>query len=245
MYAIFKKELQYFFSSLIGPIVLLLFLVINSLFLWVVSFSGTTYLNILDLGFATLEPLFTIAPWMYLVLIPAMTMRSFSEENANGTIEFILTKPLKESQIIIGKLLAYFTLLLLTLIPTLFYYYSVDYLSEGSLDYGATWGSYIGLVLLGASFIAIGLFASAITKNQIVSLLLSLLLCVFFYFGFSILGDVSAGDSMGYFIQQFGIEEHYYSISRGLLDTRDLVYYFSLITGFILITKLALVSRKW
>lgn len=245
MYAIFKKELQYFFSSLIGPIVLVLFLAINSMFLWVVSFNGSTYLNILDLGFATLEPLFMVAPWMYLILIPAMTMRSFSEENANGTIEFLLTKPITESQIILGKFFAYFVLLILTLLPTLFYYYSVDYLSNGSLDFGATWGSYIGLLLLGASFIAIGLFSSVITKNQIVALLFAILLCVFFYFGFSILGEMSGGSSLGFILQQFGIEEHYYSISRGLIDTRDLVYYFSLITGFILITKLALVSRKW
>ena len=243
MLAILKKEIRYFFSSLIGPIVLILFLLINSLFIW--TYSPNEYMNILISGFASLEPLFTLAPWMYLVLIPAMTMRAFAEEKSNGTIELLLTRPLTEFQIITGKFLAYFILLTLTLIPTLIYYFSVNFLSHGSIDNAATLGSYIGLLLLGASFISIGLFASVITKNQIISLLVSLLLCLLFYFGFSLIAEVTGETSLGFVIQQFGIEEHYYSISRGLLDTRDLVYYFCLIAVFILITKLALVSRKW
>ena len=167
MLAILKKEIRYFFSSLIGPIVLILFLLVNSLFIWV--YAPNDYMNILSSGFASLEPLFTLAPWMYLILIPAMTMRAFAEEKSNGTIELLLTRPLSEFQIILGKFFAYFILLILTLIPTLIYYFSVYYLSNGDIDNGATFGSYIGLILLGASFISIGLFASIITKNQIIS----------------------------------------------------------------------------
>ncbi len=243
MLAILKKEIRYFFSSLIGPIVLILFLLVNSLFIWV--YAPNDYMNILSSGFASLEPLFTLAPWMYLILIPAMTMRAFAEEKSNGTIELLLTRPLTEFQIILGKFFAYFILLILTLIPTLIYYFSVYYLSNGDVDNGATFGSYIGLILLGASFISIGLFASIITKNQIISLLVSLLLCLLFYFGFSMIADAMGDKSINYLIQQFGIEEHYYSISRGLFDTRDLVYYFCLIAIFTLLTKVALVSRKW
>lgn len=243
MLAILKKEIRYFFSSLIGPIVLVLFLLINSLFIW--AYSPNAYMNILASGFASLEPLFTIAPWMYLILVPAMTMRAFAEEKSNGTIELLLTRPLSELQIILGKFFAYFILLILTLIPTLVYYFTVEYLSKGTIDYGATWGSYIGLVLLGSSFIAIGLFASVITKNQIISLLISLLLCLLFYFGFSIIADALGDSSIGFIIEQLGIEEHYYSISRGLIDTRDLVYYSCLVAIFTLLTKVALVSRKW
>ena len=243
MLAVFKKEIRYFFSSLIGPIVLVLFLLINSLFLW--TYAPNQYMNILSSGFASLEPLFSLAPWMYLILIPAMTMRAFSEEKANGTIELLLTRPLSEFQIISGKLFAYLVLLLLTLIPTFIYYSSIDYLSHGTIDRGATIGSYIGLLLLGASFISIGLFASVITKSQIISLLISILFCLLFYFGFSLIGNAINDTSFSVIIQQFGIEEHHYSISRGLVDTRDLIYYFCLITLFTLLTKVALVSRKW
>ncbi|MBI35111.1 MAG: gliding motility-associated ABC transporter permease subunit GldF [Flavobacteriales bacterium] len=243
MIAILKKEIRYFFSSLIGPIVLVLFLLTNSLFLW--AYAPNEYMNILSSGFASLEPLFALAPWMYLILIPAMTMRAFSEEKANGTIELLLTRPLTEFQIILGKFLAYLILLILTLIPTFIYYYSIEFLSHGNIDQGATIGSYLGLLLLGASFISIGLFASVITKSQIISLLISLLFCLLFYFGFSLIANVGNDTSISYIIQQFGIEEHYYSISRGLIDTRDLTYYFCLIGLFILLTKVTLVSRKW
>ena len=243
MFAILKKEVRYFFSSLIGPIVLVLFLLINSLFLW--TYAPNEYMNILSSGFASLEPLFSLAPWMYLILIPAMTMRAFAEEKANGTIELLLTKPLTEFEIIIGKFSAYLVLLCLTLIPTFVYYFSVEYLSHESIDKGSTIGSYLGLLLLGASFISIGLFASVISKSQIISLLISILFCLLFYFGFDLIANTTDESSFSFIIQQFGIEEHYYSISRGLIDTRDLVYYFCLISVFTLLTKVALVSRKW
>lgn len=245
MFAILKKEIRYFFSSLIGPIVLVVFLLINSLFIWVTPVSD--YLDILNTGVATLEPLFSLAPWMYLILIPAMTMRAFADEKANGTIELLLTKPLSEIEIISGKFFAYFVLLLLTLLPTLTYYVSVYQLGFpiGNIDQGATLGSYIGLFFLGASFVSIGIFASVITNNQIISLLVSLILCLFFYSGFEIIGEAGGSDSFSYVIQQFGIEAHYYNISRGIVDTRDLTYYICLIGGFLWATKLVLNSRKW
>tara|TARA_Y100000589_G_C27157019_1_gene631222 strand:+ start:763 stop:1494 length:732 start_codon:yes stop_codon:yes gene_type:complete len=243
MLAILKKEIRYFFSSLIGPIVLVLFILTNSLFLW--TYAPNDYMNILSSGFASLEPLFALAPWMYLILIPAMTMRGFAEEKANGTIELLLTRPLTEFQIIIGKFSAYLILLLLTLLPTLIYYFSVEYLSHGSIDKGATIGSYLGLVLLGSCFISIGLFSSVIAKSQIISLLFGILFCLVFYFGFNLIGNYGDNTSFNYIIQQFGIEEHYYSISRGLIDSRDLIYYFCLIAIFTLLTKVTLVSRKW
>lgn len=245
MFAIFKKEIRYFFSSLIGTIVLVLFLAINSYFLWIDP--ANDYLDILNSGFATLEPLFTIAPWMYLILIPAMTMRAFAEEKSNGTIELLLTKPLSEYNIIIGKFLAYFTLLALTLIPTVVYYITVYQLGypKGNIDQGATLGSYLGLFLLGASFVSIGIFSSVITKSQIISLLISLLLCLFFYSGFELISNFGEANAVSFVIKQFGIEEHYYNISRGIIDSRDLVYYGCLIGGFLLLTKLVLVSRKW
>ena len=243
MLAILKKEIRYFFSSLIGPIVLVLFILTNSLFLW--TYAPNDYMNILSSGFASLEPLFALAPWMYLILIPAMTMRGFAEEKANGTIELLLTRPLTEFQIIIGKFSAYLILLLLTLLPTLIYYFSVEYLSHGSIDKGATIGSYLGLFLLGSCFISIGLFSSVIAKSQIISLLFGILFCLVFYFGFNLIGNYGDNTSFNYIIQQFGIEEHYYSISRGLIDSRDLIYYFCLIAIFTLLTKVTLVSRKW
>jgi len=243
MLAILKKEIRYFFSSLIGPIVLVLFILTNSLFLW--TYAPNDYMNILSSGFASLEPLFALAPWMYLILIPAMTMRGFAEEKANGTIELLLTRPLTEFEIIIGKFSAYLILLLLTLLPTLIYYFSVEYLSHGSIDKGATIGSYLGLVLLGSCFISIGLFSSVIAKSQIISLLFGILFCLVFYFGFNLIGNYGDNTSFNYIIQQFGIEEHYYSISRGLIDSRDLIYYFCLIAIFTLLTKVTLASRKW
>ena len=181
MYPLFKKEFSYFFSSLIGVVILVVFLLVNSLFLWMIPINE--YLNIFTSGYASLEPLFTLAPWMYLILIPALTMRTIAEEKSMGTIELLLTKPISEKQIVISKFLASFTVLVLTLLPTFTYVVSVYYLGypKGNLDMGATIGSYLGLLLLGAVFIAIGIFSSALTNNQIVALLLSILLCIFFY----------------------------------------------------------------
>ena len=245
MYPLFKKEFSYFFSSLIGVVILVVFLLVNSLFLWMIPINE--YLNIFTSGYASLEPLFTLAPWMYLILIPALTMRTIAEEKSMGTIELLLTKPISEKQIVISKFLASFTVLILTLLPTFTYVVSVYYLGypKGNLDMGATIGSYLGLLLLGAVFIAIGIFSSALTNNQIVALLLSILLCIFFYLGLEWISSFGTNSSIGYLFKQIGIQEHYYSISRGLIDTRDLVYFVVITQVFLSLSVLKISSKKW
>ncbi len=245
MLSLIKKEVNYFFSSLLGIVILVTFLVVNSLFIWAVPINN--YLNVFSSGYASLEPLFTLAPWMYLILIPAMTMRTICEEKTNGTMELLMTKPITDRQLILGKFWSCIVILILTLIPTLIYVLSISYLAipEGNVDFGATWGSYLGLILLGSAFISIGIFTSSLVENQIISLLFSIVLCIFFYLGFEWIASFGATSSEGYFIRQFGIQEHYNSISRGLVDTRDLIYYFSLVVFFIALSELKLSSRRW
>ncbi len=243
MFAIFKKELNNFLSSLLGYIVIAVFLLINGLFLWVFPLE----FNILQFGYASLDSLFILAPFVFLFLIPAISMRSFSEEKRNGTIELLMTKPLTELQIIAGKYLAMIVLLVLTLIPTLTYYYTVYALGfpKGNLDIGGTWGSYIGLLFLGSAFAAIGLFVSSLTNNQIVSFIISVFLCGFFYFGFDFIYEFRFLGSFDLFVKSIGINEHYVSMSRGVIDTRDVLYFLSFITIFLLLTKISLERRKW
>lgn len=243
MLTIFFKEINVFFSSLVGYIAMVVFLLITSLFLWI--FPDT---SILAYGFANLDYLFIIAPWVLMFLIPAITMRSFAEEIRSGTIEILATKPVKEIHIILGKYLAALFLVVFALLPTLLYYYTVYALGApvGNLDSGAIWGSYIGLVLLSASFVAIGIFASALTNNQIVAFLLAVFLCFFCYTAFDYLSQLQVFYAkIDYFIELLGIHAHYLSISRGVVDTRDLVYFGSFITLFILFTTTILESRKW
>lgn len=243
MLSIFKKEINLFFSSLIGYIAIAVFLLTTGLFLWIFPES-----SLLNYGFATLDTFFFIAPWVFLFLIPAITMRSFSEEIKTGTIELLVTRPISDLQIILGKYFAALFLVLFALLPTLLYFYTVYYLGApaGNIDTGATWGSYIGLFLLGATFVSIGIFGSAITANQIVAFILSVFLCFVFFMVFELISSMNVFyaklDSL---IEQLGMNYHYESISRGVVDTRDLVYFISLITIFILLTKLILESRKW
>ncbi len=243
MIALFIKEIKSFLSSLIGYLVIAVFLLINGLFLWVFR----TDFNILDFGYADLSGLFYLAPFVFLFLVPAITMRSFSDEKKSGTIEMLLTKPLTDLQIVMAKYLAGLALVLFSLLPTLIYYFSVYRLGMpvGNVDTGGVWGSYIGLFFLGASFVAIGLFSSAITDNQIISFLLGVLLCGFVYMGFEFINSMAWFGNFDLFIKQLGIEAHYSSISRGVVDTRDVVYFLSLITLFISFTKITLASRKW
>lgn len=243
MYCIFKKEINVFFSSLIGYISILVFLIAIGLLVWV--FPDT---NVLDYGYAGLDTLFMNAPWIFMFLIPAITMRSFSEEISLGTFEILATKPISDMQIIMGKYSASFALVIFSIAPTLIYFYSVYQLGSpiGSIDTGAAWGSYIGLLLLGAVFVSIGIFASSVTKNQIVAFILAVFLCFFFFTAFESLSQLSFfyanGDAA---IAWLGINAHYLSISRGVVDTRDIIYFFSLILLFLTFTKTALESRKW
>ncbi|MFM7023745.1 MAG: gliding motility-associated ABC transporter permease subunit GldF [Flavobacteriales bacterium] len=243
MYALFTKEIKSFFGSLIGYVIIGVFLVANGLFLWVLPSSDNA--NIIESGLATLEPLFVMAPWLYLLLIPAMTMRSMADEKMLGTLELIVTKPISDLQIILAKYFANLTILILSLLPTLIYFYTIYKYGaiEGNIDTGATWGSYIGLFLLGAIFIAIGIFSSAITKSQIISLIIAIILCIFCYIGFEYVSEFFGDDAL--FIDQLGISHHYYAISQGQIDSRDVVYYLSTIVFFILLTQLTLSKRKW
>lgn len=246
MYALFIKEVRGFLTSLVGYIAIGVFLLINGVFLWVIS-SESTGLNILDNGFANIDSLFGIGPMVYLFLIPAITMRSFSEEIKSGTIELLFTRPLTELQIILAKYFAGVILVLISILPTLVYYYSVHKLGypPGNLDTGGMWGSYFGLVLLGCGFVAIGVFASSISDNQIVSFLLAMFLCYICYSGFDFIAQSGLFGKYESLIVKFGINEHYASLSRGVVDTRDLVYFFSLIAVFLFLTRLVLEKRKW
>jgi len=243
MFTLLKKEVSGFLSSLIGYIVIAVFLLINGLFLWLFASD----FNILDFGFASLEGLFMIAPFVFLFLIPAITMRTFAEEQRLGTIEFLLTKPITDLQIILAKYFAGVLLVLFSLLPTLIYFFSVYQLGlpKGNIDTGGMWGSYIGLLFLGAGFVAIGVFASSITGNTIVAFILAVFISLFFYVGFDFIHSLELFGSVDLFIKALGINTHYISMSRGVIDTRDLVYFISLIAFFLLLTRLSIESRKW
>ena len=243
MFSIFKKEINSFFSSLIGYIVIGVFLIVMGLFIWV--FPDT---NILDYGYATLDSLFAIAPNILMFLIPAITMRSFAEETQSGTIELLATRPLTDLEIILAKYFANLFLVFFAILPTLLYYYTVHQLGSpvGNVDSGAMWGSYIGLLLLGGTFVAIGIFASSLTNNQIVSFILAVFLCFFFFMAFDLLSNFgSFVGKIDDLVEKIGINYHYTSISRGLIDTRDIIYFLSFIVGFLMMTKTAMERRKW
>jgi ABC-2 type transport system permease protein len=243
MLALLQKEIKAFLSSLIGYIVVIVFLLLIGLIMWVFP----TDMNVLNQGYASLDTLFTIAPWVFMFLIPAITMRSFSEEKRTGTIELLLTKPLTDLQIILSKYLAGLVLVLFSILPTLFYFGSIYYLGSpvGNVDIGGTWGSYIGLLLLGGGFVSIGVFSSSLANNQVVAFIIAVFLCFLTYIGFEALASLDTLGPFDYLIVKIGINEHYTSISRGVLDTRDLLYFISLSTFFILLTKTVLESRKW
>jgi len=242
MLAIFKKEINLFFSSLIGYISIGVFLVLTGMFMWVLP-----NFNIFDYGYATLDQLFNIGPNVFLFLIPAITMRSFAEEQKNGTIEIISTKPVTDFQIVLGKYLAGLVLVLFALLPTLLYFYTVSDLAfpKGNVDAGAAWGSYIGLLFVGGAYLAIGLFASSVTDNQIVSFILGMFLCLFFFQIVDWLKEISFLTSFDAIFDALSLQSHYTSISRGVLDTRDLVYFLSFISVFLFSTKTVIASRKW
>jgi ABC-2 type transport system permease protein len=214
-----------------------------SMMLWI--FPGD--FNLLDAGYAGLDNLFLLAPWVYMFLIPAITMRSFAEEKRNGTLELLFTKPISDFQIIFAKFLAGMVLVLFSITPTLVFYYTIYQLGNpaGNLDVGATMGSYIGLVLLATGFVSIGIFASSLTQSQIVSFILAVFLSFVFYLGFDSLSGIALLEKFDYLILQLGINYHFLSLSRGVIDTRDLLYFIGLSALFMLATKTVLESRKW
>ncbi|TXK47576.1 gliding motility-associated ABC transporter permease subunit GldF [Pontibacter qinzhouensis] len=242
MLAILKKEFNGFLNSLIAYIVMAVFLVAIGMFMWVFPDS-----NVLDYGYADMQTLFNMAPWLFLFLIPAITMRTFAEEKREGTMELLLTKPITDLQLILGKYFAALLLSLLALLPSLLYYYSVYELGNpvGNIDSAAVVGSYLGLVFLAGVFTAIGVFASSVSDNQIISFVIAVFLCYIIYTGFDLIATLPLWGTAGYAISQLGIAFHYSSISKGLIDSRDVLYFLSVITLMVLGTKLVLKSRKW
>ena len=243
MYTLFRKEINGFLDSLIGYVVLVVFLLITGLFLWVFPVE----FNILDFGYANLDGLFILAPFVFLFLIPAITMRSFADEKKSGTIELLMTQPLTDLQVILAKYFAGLFLVLIAILPTLVYYFTVYRLGlpPGNLDSGSIWGSYIGLFFLGASFTAIGIFSSSVTDNQIVSFIVAVFISFFLYLRFDFVYNFIVSGKTGLLIQSFGLSAPFSSMSRGVIDTRDLIYFISVTALFILLTKFSLESRKW
>ncbi len=243
MLAIFKKEIHQFFSSITGYVAIILFLLANGLLLFV--FPDT---SLLDYGYANLDPLFELAPMIYLLLIPAITMRSFADEFKSGTMELLSTKPLSWWQIVGGKFAAGLVVVLISLIPTVVYYIAVRQLSAdpANLDNGGMTGSYIGLFLLGAVFTAVGVWSSSLTSNSVVAFLIAIFTCFIFYNGFDALSKVPAfSGSADYYLRMAGIKFHYTSISRGVIDSRDIIYFLSIIGLMLYLTRLSLQRRIW
>lgn len=243
MWALFKKEISGFFSSLSGYLVIVVFLLLNSLFMWIVPGQ----FNVIGNGYATMDSLFAIAPWVFLFLVPAITMRMFSEEKRTGTLDLLYTRPVSELQIILAKFLASWALVLFSLLPTLIYFLSVSRLGSppGNMDIGGTWGSYIGLLFLGGIYAAIGIFASSLTGNQIVAFIIAVFLSFLMYLGFEFLSGIAESGSTVFMISRLGISYHYNSISRGVIDSRDMLYFAGVILLFIVGTRTVLQSSKW
>ena len=240
MKSIVLREIKSFFGSPIGYLVIAVFLIGNGLFLWV--FEGEY--NILNSGFADLSPFFTLAPWILIFLIPAVTMRSFSDEKKQGTIELLLTKPLSIWQIVNGKFLGSMLLIVMAIIPTFIYIKVISGLGlpEGNIDMGSTMGSYFGLLFLIAAYSAIGIFTSTLSENQIVAFIVAVFLCFFFYFGFESIGTI-VPNFQG-LISGFGMQNHFKSMGRGVIDTRDVIYFVSITILFLSFTVYKLKSIK-
>ena len=239
MWAICKKELRQYFSSLTGYIAIIVFLLVNGLVLFV--FRN----NILENGYATLDNFFSFAPWILLFLIAAITMRSFSDEFKSGTFEVLQTRPISRWQVVNGKFFGSLIVAVIALIPTLVYNITINHLAATTgIESGAAVGSYLGLVLLTAVFTSIGICINSFTTNSVVAFILSLIACILFYYGFHAISQLPAlANGPDYYIEMLGIDFHYQSISRGVIDTRDIVYFLSLITFFLLITKQNLQKR--
>ncbi len=243
MFAIFRKEISGFFSSLTGYFVIIVFLIINSLFMWVLPGEW----NILESGYAGLDTLFFLSPWVFLFLVPAVTMRMIAEEKRLGTIELLYIKPVTERGIIWGKYLAAVALVLLSLLPCLVFYISVSILGEtpGNLDKGGTWGAFMGLFFLAAVYASAGIFASSLTDNQVIAFIIAVLICFFLLMGFDSFAYLPGLKKIDEFVINLGINEHYKSMSRGVLDLRDAVYFLAVAAIFNEATRLVLLSRKW
>ena len=241
MLAIFRKELNSFFSSPIAYIVMVVFLTAVGLMLWV--FPST---SVLDYGYAELNTFFTVTPYVLLFLVPAITMRSFAEEFRNGTIELLLTKPLSDWDLVLGKFLANWLMVLVMLVPTLLYYYTIYELGNprGNVDSAAVFGAYIGLALLSAVFVALSLWASSLNDNQVVSFIIGTFSCFLLYVGLSAVAGLSALDSVSYPLTWMALDDQYRALGRGLVDSRNVVYLLSWVFVGLFSTKMSLQKRR-
>ncbi len=242
MIAIFIKEFNSYLNGLIAYIVIAVFLTTIGLLMWVFPES-----SILDYGYAELNTLFNTGPFVFMFLVPAITMRFFSEEKRTGTAELLYTKPVKSIHVILGKFLAGWSLVSLALLPTLLYFYSVYQLGNpvGNMDISGSVGSYIGLLLVGASFVAIGVFTSSLTENQVVAFVLSVFLCFLLYSGLNSVAAIDTWGGLSLILEKSSMIFHYNSLSRGLIDLEDVSYFLSVSAFFILLTQIIISSRKW
>ncbi len=243
MLALLKKEINSFFNNILAYVVISVFLLVIGLFLWVFP----TDFNIIQTGYSNLDGLFVLGPFVLLFLVPAITMRFFSDELRSGTIEVLFTKPVSDLQVILSKFMAGSLLLILSILPTLVYVVTVYKLGlpAGNIDLGATWGSYVGLLLVGIAFVAVGLFCSTITNNQVVSFVLAVFASSFIFFGFELIHSLELLGAADLFVRNLGMYSHYTSLSRGVIDTRDVIYFLSLIAIFVILSKVRLESRRW
>lgn len=243
MFEIFKREVGSFFNSLTGYVVIIVYLMINSLFMWILPGEW----NVIDSGYAGIDTMFILSPWIFLFLVPAVTMRTIAEEKRNGTLEVLLSRPLSERQIVYGKFFGGVALVLLSMLPGLVYYISVYYLGEtpGNLDIGGTWGAYIGLFFLASIYAACGVFASSLTDNQVVAFIIAVLISIIMFIGFETFSLLDGFKKLQSFIPSLGINHHYKSMSRGVIDIKDVSYFVVCIVIFIEASRLVLLSGKW
>ena len=242
MKALYLKEIRSFLSSVIGYVFILIFLITSGLFHWVISYNT----NLLEGSESDLIPFFNLSPTIFLILIPAITMRSIAEERKNGTIELLFTRPISDLNVLLAKYFAGVTLLAIAIVPTIVFYISMHYLGNpiGVLDDGATFTSYVGLFLLGATFVAIGIFSSSITSSQIVAFILAMFFCWFFYDGLTLLGSFNLMGDFDYLIRYCGMSFHYDAIKRGVIDSSEVIYFLSLICVFIFASLTIIKSLK-
>ncbi len=239
---LFSKEFRTFFNTPTGYIVLSIFFVGAGLFLWI--FPGEY--NVLNSGYANLDGFFVLAPWLFLFLCPAVTMRAIAEERQIGTLELLLTKPISKMQLVVGKFLAAWAVIVVALLPAVVWFGSVYIMAEpmGNVDAGAFWGSFVGLLLLAAVYCAIGIFGSSLTSSQITAFVVSALICFVLFYGFELAAALFTDGTLTLYLKNLGIHAHYTSMSRGVLDSRDVLYMFSVTLIFLIATKMVLNRSK-
>ncbi len=242
MMTLYKKEISIFFSTISGPLIISLFLLINSILLW----SNLSQFNILDNAYASMDTFFAVSPLFFLLFIPAISMRTFSDEYKSGTIEILLTRPISIYQIIVSKFLALLTLVIISLILTFPYVLSIYFLgeTEGNLDLGIISGSYVGLLMLSCVFISISICASSLSNNQILAFIFGIIISTIFYFGFDFLGAIQIFQPIDIVLQKIGIDYHYQSMSQGLFLISDIVYFISLSFLFLKFTEIILQNKR-